>query len=86
MGRAIGDALSNAMSGSDSSSTEGDGGSIPPSETVDDLGGGEYCADKEHTKNRSPSNWNKHTKPRPGRESEKKRKQPGWKPNPNKPK
>lgn len=39
---------------------------------------------EEHTKNPRPSNWNKHTKPRPGRDSEKKRQDPNWKPNPNK--
>ena len=44
------------------------------------------CFAEEHTKNKRPSNWDKHTKPRPGRDSEKKRNQPGWKPNPNKPK
>lgn len=38
----------------------------------------------EHKSNRRPSNWNKHTKPRPGRDSEKKRQDPNWKPNPNK--
>ena len=38
----------------------------------------------EHSKNKRPSNWNKHTKPRSGRSNTKNRQQPGWKPNPNK--
>ena len=44
------------------------------------------CFAEEHTTNRRASNWDKHTKPRPGRDSEKKRNKPGWKPNQNKPK
>lgn len=39
---------------------------------------------KEHTTNKRPSNWDKHTKPRPGRQSEKKRQHSDWTPNPNK--
>ena len=38
----------------------------------------------EHSKNKRPSNWNKHTKPRSGRSNTKNRQQSGWKPNPNK--
>lgn len=37
-----------------------------------------------HDKNKRPSNWNKHTKPRPGRSNEGKRKHPNWHQNPNK--
>jgi len=37
-----------------------------------------------HKKGKRPSTWNKHTKPRPGRASEKKRQQKGWTRNPNK--
>ncbi len=40
----------------------------------------EDTEDIGHTKNPSPSKWNKHTKPRPGRENTKNRKKPGWKP------
>lgn len=58
---------------------------FPPSPyEADDEVGGEVCQAADHTKNQRPSNWNKHTKPRPGRDSEKKRHQPGWIPNPNK--
>lgn len=38
----------------------------------------------EHTKNKRPSNWNKHTKPRSGRSNTKNRQNSNWKPNPNK--
>ena len=34
----------------------------------------------EHTKNKRKSTYDKHTKPRPGRPSEKKKQKPGWKP------
>ncbi len=34
---------------------------------------------KEHTKNKSKKNHDKHTKPRPGRDSEKKKQKPEWK-------
>ena len=34
--------------------------------------------------NKQPKNWNKHTKPRPGRQSERKRQHPNWQQNPNK--
>jgi RHS repeat-associated protein len=40
--------------------------------------------DPGHKSNIRPSTWNKHTKPRPGRSSDKKRHHSGWKPNPNK--
>ncbi|MGL9970963.1 hypothetical protein [Enterococcus sp. DIV1420a] len=33
---------------------------------------------KEHTKNKRKSTYNKHTKPRPGRQNEKKKQKPGW--------
>jgi len=33
----------------------------------------------EHTKNARPSTHDKHTKPRPGRQSKKKKQKPGWK-------
>ncbi|MBK6422491.1 MAG: RHS repeat-associated core domain-containing protein [Gemmatimonadetes bacterium] len=40
---------------------------------------------KVHTSTRKgKKNWDKHTKPRPGRPTEKKRLRPDWKPNPNK--
>ena len=39
---------------------------------------------KEHTKNKQKSNWNKHTKPRPGRDAEKKKQKPDWRPRNNK--
>lgn len=59
--------------------------SATPPYVADDDGYGQVCDAAEHTKNQRPSNWNKHTKPRPGRDSEKKRNQPGWTPkNPNK--
>ena len=32
----------------------------------------------EHTKNKRPSTYDKHTKPRPGRETEKKKQKKGW--------
>ena len=32
----------------------------------------------EHTKNKRPSNWNKHTNPRPGRPTTKNRQNPNW--------
>lgn len=35
---------------------------------------------KEHTKNKRKSTHDKHTKQRPGRDSEKKKLKPGWKP------
>ena len=38
----------------------------------------------EHTKNHRPSNWNKHTKPRAGRETTKNRQKPNWNSNVNK--
>ena len=34
---------------------------------------------KEHRKNKSKKNYDKHTKRRPGRKNEKKRLKPGWK-------
>lgn len=37
-----------------------------------------------HTKNKRPSNWNKHTKPRPGRGGTKQRGHDNWVQNPNK--
>ncbi|MGC4379155.1 RHS repeat-associated core domain-containing protein [Fictibacillus sp. Mic-4] len=47
------------------------------------VGAGVYYF-KEHTKNKRKSNWNKHTKPRPGRHSEKKRQKKNWKSRSNK--
>ena len=32
----------------------------------------------EHTKNKRPSNWDKHTNPRPGRPTTKNRQNPNW--------
>lgn len=32
----------------------------------------------EHTKNKRPNTYDKHTKPRPGRETEKKKQKKGW--------
>ena len=39
---------------------------------------------REHDSNQRPSNWDKHTEPRPGRNNTKNRQNPKWKPNPNK--
>jgi hypothetical protein len=36
--------------------------------------------EKEHTSNQQTKNWNKHTKPRPGRSNTKDRQKPGFKP------
>ena len=38
----------------------------------------------EHTKSKRPSNYDKHTKPRPGRPTTKNRSKPGWKDTSNK--
>jgi hypothetical protein len=38
----------------------------------------------EHRSNKRPSNWNKHTKPRAGRDNTKNRQKPNWNQNPNK--
>ena len=60
---------------------------LPPSIIL--PGGASSCpADpyqyEEHRKNKQKKNWDKHTKPRPGRDSEKKKQHLGWNPNPNK--
>ncbi len=39
---------------------------------------------KEHEANKQKKNWDKHTKPKSGRDTEKKKQHPGWIPNPNK--
>ncbi len=39
-----------------------------------------YVQFAEHTKNKRPSTYDKHTKPRPGRQTEKKKQKPNWKP------
>jgi RHS repeat-associated protein len=44
-----------------------------PTDAIDPLGLAEH-------KKKTPCKWDKHTKPRPGRECEKKRQHPGWKP------
>jgi RHS repeat-associated protein len=60
---------------------------IPPSITL--PGVGDSCPTdpyqyEEHRKNKQKKNWDKHTKPRPGRDNEKKKKHPSWTPNQNK--
>jgi RHS repeat-associated protein len=43
-----------------------------------------YTLASEHIKGKRKSTYDKHTKPRPGRDSEKKKQDKNWKPNPNK--
>jgi uncharacterized protein RhaS with RHS repeats len=60
---------------------------IPPSIVLPGVGNScpvDPYRYEEHRKNKQKKNWDKHTKPRPGCDSEKKKQHPGWNPNPNK--